>query len=120
MEDPVKLWLKFAERDLKSAKRNYEIGEYYVSAFLAQQSAEKALKAVHIKETGGFPKSHDLTRLARLINAPEKIIELCAEITPAYTATRYPDVAEEFDKKDVEDLIKNAEKVIEWAKKRLI
>ncbi|RLG17982.1 hypothetical protein DRN63_02225 [Nanoarchaeota archaeon] len=43
------------------------------------QLAEKALKAVHIKETSGFPKSHDLTRLARLINAPEKIIELCAK-----------------------------------------
>ncbi|MCD6493472.1 MAG: HEPN domain-containing protein [Archaeoglobaceae archaeon] len=120
MDDPAILWLKFAERDLRSAKKNYEIEEYHVSAFLAQQSAEKALKAIHIKETGSFPKIHDLTRLAKLINAPKDIVKLCAEITPAYTATRYPDVAGEFDKKEVEELIKNAEKVIEWAEKMLI
>lgn len=120
MEDSASLWLKFAERDLKSAKRNYEIGEYYVSAFLAQQSAEKALKAIHIKKTGKFPKIHDLTRLSRLINAPEDIIKLCAKITPAYVATRYPDVATEFNKNEVKDLIESAEKVIEWAKGMLI
>ena len=81
IEDPVKKWLKFAERDLRSAKRNYEIIKYHVSAFLAQQEAEKALKAMHIRKSVEFPK----------------IIKLCAEITPAYTATRYPDAAEEFN-----------------------
>ncbi|OYT33335.1 hypothetical protein B6U96_16190 [Archaeoglobales archaeon ex4484_92] len=61
-----------------------------------------------------------LTRLAKLINLSEEIVELCAEINHAHTATRYPDVAEEFGKKEVEDLIKNAEEVMEWVKKRLI
>jgi len=117
MDDPVRMWLKFAERDLKSARKNYEIGEYHVSAFLTQQAVEKALKALHIKRAGYFPKIHDLTRLARLVNAPEDILSLCAEITSAYTATRYPDVAEEFDREEVEDLIKNPERVIEWVKK---
>ena len=116
MKEEINLWLKSAERDLQSAKKNFNIEEYHVSAFLAQQSAEKALKALHIKETGNFPKIHDLTRLARLIDAPEEIVKLCAEINPAYTATRYPDVEQEFDRKEVEDLIKKAEKVIEWVK----
>jgi len=40
-----------------------------------------------------------LTRLAKLINLSEEIVELCAEINHAHTATRYPDVAEEFGKK---------------------
>jgi len=117
MEDPVKTWFKFAERDLRSARKNYEIGEYHVSAFLAQQAVEKALKALHIKKTGDFPKIHDLTRLARTISAPNEIVRLCAEITPAYTATRYPDVAEDFSREEVDELIKSAEKVIEWVKK---
>lgn len=116
MDDPVKVWLRFAERDLRSAKKNYEIEEYHVSAFLAQQSVEKALKALHIKERGEFPRIHDLTRLARMINAPEDIIKLCAEITPAYTATRYPDVAEEISESEVSELIEKAERVIEWVK----
>ncbi|MBE8538708.1 HEPN domain-containing protein [Geoglobus acetivorans] len=116
MDDPVKLWFRFAERDLRSAKKNYEIGEYHVSAFLTQQSVEKALKALHIKKIGEFPRIHDLTRLARMINAPEDILKLCAEINPAYTATRYPDVAEDFSEWEVLELIEKAERVIEWVK----
>lgn len=117
MEDSVKMWLKFAERDLRSARKNYEIEEYHVSAFLAQQAVEKALKALHIKKTGDFPKIHDLTRLARMVDAPDEIVRLCAEITPAYTAARYPDVAGDFSREEVNELIKSAEKVIEWVKK---
>ncbi|WP_202320526.1 HEPN domain-containing protein [Archaeoglobus neptunius] len=116
MESPEKLWFRFAERDLRSAKKNYEIGEYHVSAFLSQQAVEKALKALHIKRSGEFPRIHDLTRLARMIDAPEEIIKLCAEITPAYTATRYPDVAEDFSESEVSELIEKAEKVVEWVR----
>ena len=119
MDDPVKLWFKFAERDLRSAKKNYEIEEYHVSAFLAQQAVEKALKALHISKTGDFPKIHDLTRLARMIGAPDEIVRLCAEITPAYTATRYPDVASEFSKDEVRELIKSADKVIKWVRQSI-
>ena len=119
MDDPVKLWLRFAERDLRSARKNFEIGEYHVSAFLTQQAVEKALKALHIKKRGDFPRIHDLTRLARMIKAPEEIVRYCAEITPAYTATRYPDVAEEFKKEEVEELIVLAEKVIEWVRQSI-
>lgn len=100
----MKMWLKFAERDLRSARKNYEIWEYHVSVFLAQQAVEKALKALHIKKTGDFPKIHDLTRLARMIDAPNEIVRLCAEITPAYTATRHPDVAGDFSREEVDEL----------------
>ena len=119
MKDSIKMWWDFAIRDLKAAKKNYEIEEYHVTAFLAQQSVEKALKALLIRNTGSFPKIHDLTRLARMLNAPENILRLCASITPAYTATRYPDVLSEFNKEEVEKIIEYAEKVIKWVKRQL-
>jgi HEPN domain-containing protein len=112
-------WFNFALRDLRSAKKNYEIEEYQVTAFLTQQAVEKALKALLIKKTENFPKIHDLTRLAKLLNAPEDILELCARITPAYTATRYPDISSEFSKEEVKELVEYAEKVIEWVEKEL-
>jgi len=54
-DNPVSLWLKFVKRIWGSIKKNYEI-EWYVPAFLTQQSVEKMLKAIHIKETSNFPK----------------------------------------------------------------
>jgi HEPN domain-containing protein len=114
------MWFNFALRDLQSAKKNYEIEEYQVAAFLAQQAAEKVLKALLIKKTETFPKIHDLTRLAKLLNAPKDILELCASITPAYAATRYPDVSSEFSREEVEELIEYAGKVIKWVEKELI
>jgi len=119
VKDPVEIWFKLARRDLQGAKKNYEIGEPHIAAFLAQQSAEKALKALLISQTGNFPKIHDLTRLARMVNAPEDIVELCAKITPAYTATRYPDVMVEFNKGEVEELIEDAEMVIKWVEQSI-
>ncbi|MHA1470726.1 MAG: HEPN domain-containing protein [Candidatus Asgardarchaeia archaeon] len=40
-------------------------------------------------------------------------------MTPAYTATRYPDVLSEFNKEEVEKIIEYAEKVIKWVKRQL-
>jgi len=119
MREEVEIWWKFALRDLRSAKKNYEIEEYYVASFLSQQAVEKALKSLLIKRTGRYSRIHDLTRLAKILNAPDEIIKLCANITPAYTITRYPDVFSEIDKEEAENIIKDAEKVIEWVKKEL-
>jgi hypothetical protein len=55
----------------------------------------------------------------RRVKAPSKIIELCAVINPAYTSTRYPDVASEFYKGEVEDIVKSAKEILEWTKKEL-
>jgi HEPN domain-containing protein len=38
-------WLEQAQADLKWTRHLYEEGAYYLACFLAQQSAEKALKA---------------------------------------------------------------------------
>ena len=45
--------------------------------------------------------------------------KLCAGINPAYTSTRYPDVASEFNKDEVEEIVKSAKEILEWTKKEL-
>ena len=98
--------------------RNYG-GEYHVCAFLSQQAVEKALKALLIDRTGNFPRIHDVVELSRRVKAPSRITELCANINPAYTSTRYPEVASDFDKGEVEEIVISAEEILEWIKKEL-
>ncbi len=119
MREETENWWKQANRDLESAKRIMELGEYHVCAFLSQQAVEKALKALLIDRTGNFPRIHDVVELSRRVKAPSKITELCAMINPAYTSTRYPDVASDFDKGEVEDILKSAKEILEWTKKEL-
>ncbi len=119
MRKETENWWKQANRDMESAKRIMELGEYHVCAFLSQQAVEKGLKALLIETTGNFPRIHDVVELSRRVKAPSKIIELCAVINPAYTSTRYPDVASEFDKGEVEDIVKSAKEILEWTKKEL-
>lgn len=56
MKEEVKRWLKKAKQDLDSAKYNYEGKKYDVSAFLCQQSSEKALKALLLEKSGQLRK----------------------------------------------------------------
>lgn len=121
MKKETENWWKQANRDLESAKKIMELGEYHVCAFLSQQAVEKALKALLIDRTGNFPRIHDVVELSRRVRAPIEITELCATINPAYTSTRYPDVASDsdFDKGEVEDILKSAKEILEWIKKEL-
>ncbi len=119
MRKETENWWKQAKRDLGSAKRIMELGEYHVCAFLSQQAVEKALKALLIETTGNFPRIHDVVELSRRVKAPSKITELCATINPAYTSTRYPDVASDFDKGEVEEIVISAQEILEWIKKEL-
>jgi HEPN domain-containing protein len=49
----------------------------------------------------------------------EIIIGHCAKINPAYTTTRYPDAALEFNEDEVRDIISSAREVLKWIKKEL-
>ena len=63
MKKEVETWWAHAQRDYQSAQKNFQMEDYYESAFLSQQSVEKALKALLIHRTDAFPKIHDLVEL---------------------------------------------------------
>jgi len=56
-------WLMQAVRDLETARNSLNSGDYYASAFWAQQAVEKALKALLLS----WGKSYSLHYLRLLI-----------------------------------------------------
>ena len=119
MKEEIKKWMEQAMEDYSTAKFNFDGEKYKSAAFWCQQSIEKTLKALLIKKTNNFPKIHDLTRLAKLNEAPIKIIELCAKINPAYIASRYPDSPKKYTEEECEQIIKYCAEVLAWTEKNL-
>lgn len=73
MRKEVEDWWLQALKALDSAEKNLRIEEYYLTAFLCQQSVEKALKALYIhrlKESLGV--THSLIFLGRNVGIPEE------------------------------------------------
>lgn len=112
-------WIDQAEEDLEAAREVLGHDRYALAAFLAQQSAEKALKALHIQAEGRLWKIHNLVTLGEAVEAPDRILEPCKRLTPHYTATRYPDLADEYDRETASDAIEDAREVVDWASDRL-
>ena len=123
MKEEVKRWMEKAKSDLKHAKSSLNNKDFDWAQIASQQAAEKALKAVCLYKEVGLIKVHDLTILARKVNASEKIVENCGLLNPFYTASRYPDVEQETDKRLEEtaakDAIKAAGKVVRWCKEQI-
>jgi len=90
-----KIWLNYAETDLRAAHTLLDSGEFFPRqiCFLAQQCAEKAIKAVLVFEDVDFPKNHDLDRLRDMIPDGWKFKENfpdLAELTIWAVESRYP------------------------------
>ena len=119
MKPEVKNWFEQAEHDIDVAEYNFDGNMLDVAAFYSQQAAEKALKSLYISKFNELWRVHDLVRIAKRVEAPTKIVRLCAKITPAYTSTRYPDICKEYDRRDVEEILRGAKEVLEWVKQDL-
>lgn len=121
MEEESKKWIEKAEEDLDTARYNIKGNKINASLLFLQQSSEKALKAVYIKKFNKLLKVHDLVLLAKKVDAPEKIIEFCKELTPAYQYTRYPDVEMVNNPKTlVSKFLKFNEEILKWAKEKIL
>lgn len=119
MREEVSNWLKRALNDLDTARYNLNGKRYDAAAFFAQQAAEKALKALQIKRLGRFERTHDLVLLAKSVNSPKEIIQLCGIVAPFYTITRYPDVEIPYDKSKISSVVEASEKVVAWVEQNL-
>ena len=120
MRDEYKKWFDKARSDLNIAKYNLKGGFFDAAIFYSQQSAEKALKALQIKNHRIMHKTHDLIVLGRHVNLSPKLIEKVKELTLAYAYSRYPDVeAVENLEEQANELIKTSEEVFKWVEKKL-
>ena len=92
MNTDAERWLRQAERDLESAESNYQTQVWYVCAFLAQQAAEKALKAVLAERTGGPPpRLHSIQKLGDLTGLTQQLPPEALRLDDYYISARYPD-----------------------------
>ena len=86
-------WLRYAQEDLETAESVLSSGAPRQVCWLAQQSAEKALKAALVFLQVDFPRTHDLDVLLSLIPddwAVKAAAPDLAELSEWAVEARYP------------------------------
>ncbi len=90
MASRVRDWLLQAERDLDQARSSRSEGRHEWACFAAQQSAEKAVKALHLalgQEAWGHAVARLLTELP--IAVAQDLVEKGKVLDNFYVPTRY-------------------------------
>jgi HEPN domain-containing protein/predicted nucleotidyltransferase len=114
-------WLKHAQKDLAAVRHLYNDPDEFPEqvCFLAQQAAEKAVKAVLLERNVSFPHTHDLKKLVdegtkRGLAIPSDV-ERTRELSRYAVETRYPDNVQEITDQNVADAMLIAEATVAWA-----
>ncbi len=120
LED-VNLWMGRSLSNLERARSKRENSKILLEdlCFDIQQSAEKALKAVCIKEEIIFKRTHDISYLIDLlenegIEVPDPV-KNGRYLTQYAVETRYPGVYEPIEEDEFMEALKDAEAIFGWA-----
>ena len=113
----ARLWLRYAREDLEAAEQLIETtaAPRHV-CFLAQQSAEKAIKAILVFCQIDFPKSHDLEALTNLIPQEWEIRRRNLDVstlTEWAVEARYPGNWPETTRSDAQTALAAAKEILE-------
>lgn len=117
LEDAL-LWLRYAQEDLLAAERLAEDADTVPRhpAWMAQQAAEKALKAVLICLQIEFPFTHHLPTLRDLIPSGWKVkhVDAALERLSEYAvASRYPGDLPDISPDDARTAVREARRIVE-------
>ena len=128
MLDKVKYWLDLCDDDLITAKWVYKGERWLYMAFLCNQIAEKALKAVIAGVTNELPpKTHDLFKLAKKSNIagqlPDEHRSFLNNIARYQIEARYPEYKNQaaalLDAEKCKQMLKETEDFLCWIKQKL-
>lgn len=119
-------WLAQAERDLDHAKESREWGRHEWACFAAHQSAEKAVKAVHLAR-GQEAWGHVVARLLRElpIRVDSGLVDKAKVLDNFYVPSRYPNghpegpPFEHFGPLQSEEAIQHAGEILEFARSQM-
>ena len=126
MADRSKDWFAQAERDLEQAKSSKREGRHEWACFAAHQSAEKAVKALHLslkQEAWGHVVARLLDELP--LTVPEELVEKGKVLDGFYIPTRYanghPEGApfEHYGTIQSTDAINYASEIFEFARSQM-
>lgn len=121
-------WFKQAIRDLEQAVRSEEDGFYEWACFTAQQAAEKAVKALHLKlgqEAWGHVVAKLLKSLPPPINVPEELVEKAQILDGFYIPPRYPNgfpegaPFEHYNRRHSSEAIRYAREILDFVRTHL-
>ncbi len=121
LED-VNIWMARSLSNLEKARIKREDNKILFEdlCFDIQQSAEKALKAVCIKEGIIFKRTHDISYLIDLVeNSGIDVFDVVKKgryLTQYAVETRYPGVYDPVKKDEYEEALNDAQEIYEWAK----
>ena len=114
-------WLAHATSDLNLARlaKDHKTVLPEQVCFHAQQACEKALKAVLLSKGLDFPLVHDIEVLLEVaktggLRLPREVREAGA-LSPYAVEARYPGYDEDITATDVDDAIRLADRVVDWA-----
>ena len=124
-------WLRQAEHDLAVAAKLLQSGDYSDSAFHAEQSAQKALKAVLISQGRRYVTIHSVGELAKQAAAFKTaflpLVDHAKRLDRHYLASRYPDAlpdpaipAESYVLSEAEEALRIARTIFEASKSLIV
>ncbi len=120
-------WLRQAESDFSALDILFHAGKYDLVCFLAQQVAEKALKAYLFLQGEEPPPTYSIARLcsvaARFDSSFQALRSEVKGLTPYYVDARYPNALEEipalyFEARDAEEAMQLAQQTLHFVKER--
>ena len=122
--EPGQRWLRWADEDLVAAKHSAAYADVAprVACGLAQQAAEKAIKALLVASDMDPPKSHNLLRLARMLTEDRVRLLLevdLEELTRWAIEGRYPEDLDEATANDATRAVELARQVTALAHRAL-
>ena len=116
-------WMDEARWDLEHAKNDMKSGFYNWACFSAQQSAEKAVKAVFQKlgaEAWGHSVADLVKELSKRYTIPEELFDMALELDKSYIPTRYPNAhpsgspRSRYTRDESRRLIEDAEEILKY------
>ena len=121
-------WLRPAERDLLAASDSAAASHHEWAAFQAEQSAEKAVKAL-FQFLHGSVRGNGVTEMLRQLPAGEPalalLLDAARELDKVYVTARYPNgfasgvPGDYFTDKTSQQLIQHARAILEFCRSKI-
>lgn len=121
-------WLLQAERDFEQAEDSRLAKRHEWACFAAHQSAEKAIKALHLslgQEAWGHVAARLLMELPEDIDVSEELVEKAKVLDNFYIPTRYPNghsqgaPFEHYGRLQSEEAIRYARSILEFVRSQM-
>jgi HEPN domain-containing protein len=128
MSNRAQDWFRQGRRDLEQAEDCRRTGRHEWACFVAQQAAEKAVKALHLhlgQEAWGHVVAKLLRDLPASVQVPETLVEQAHVLDGYYIPARYPNSHpegapfEHYGSLQSEEAIKYASEIFEFVRAQM-